>query len=110
MAFYARGFYNSDGLGKSASGGISDYTLIEGEVDYKLIPPYDLDGTILTYNYYSCIFIINVYVYLLLMYIYFTRTMRSFNLFSCASYTQVLHAVWSSCKSYMYLYTAGIIK
>jgi chitinase len=37
-AFYSRGFANTDGLGKSASGGSPDMTWEKGVVDYKDLP------------------------------------------------------------------------
>lgn len=37
-AFYSRGFANTDGLGKKASGGSSDMSWEKGSVDYKSLP------------------------------------------------------------------------
>ena len=37
-AFYSRGFSNTDGPGKSASGGSSDMSWEKGMVDYKVLP------------------------------------------------------------------------
>jgi chitinase len=37
-AFYSRGFANTDGLGKSASGGSPDMSWEKGTVDYKALP------------------------------------------------------------------------